>query len=360
MGLNKALKMFNIKIIAIVRKEQQIAIADNVATKISNEFNYIDYEYIYRKLMLAKMYIAEIPKAISKAIYSYEDDTLYISDKEDLNDISEELLYECIHTLQDIRDNKGKVKQLGQCIFSEFKVYAMALNEASVQYIVSKVFKRETKEEVTAYGIKVKTYSPNKYPLICNIILQLLFIANETELVTSTIYSKDSFIIECIENLGGELSFTNMQKNLDDMLYTSEEIVGIKRKLKEEYKEELINEIYEKEELIRRLYMDNQMYIFTTYFDRLYNNLENLKDIKYYKKKLKDYREIMGTFVNESNEYFTQYYENYCKQKMTQLKVKEEEIERKNALALTVVSDNKIIQMFQKIKNMFSRIIGKV
>lgn len=174
MGISKILKKFDIKVIGKITKEQQIIISDNVATKITNTFRYIDYGYIYTKLMRAKMYIAIIPKGMTRAIYSYEEDTLFISDEENINDISRELLYECIHTMQDIRDKKGKVKQLGQCIFSDYKVYAMALNEASILYITSKIFGEETKY-VEAYGIKANTYSPNSYPLICNLLLHCFY-----------------------------------------------------------------------------------------------------------------------------------------------------------------------------------------
>lgn len=361
MGISKLLKKFDIKVIDKLTKEEQIIIADNVATEISNKFNYIDYGYIYTKLMRAKMYIAVIPKGMSKAIYSYEEDTLFISDEEDINNISKELLYECIHTMQDIRDKKGKVKQLGQCIFSDYKVYAMALNEASILYIVSRIFEEGTKY-VEAYGIKANTYSPNSYPLICNILLQLLFISNEKTLVKSTLNSTDEFLIRGIEEIG-ESSFVNIQNNLDEMLYASEEIIGIKKSLKnntsdgnvEEINKEL-NRIYEKEALIRRLYMDSQMSIFTMYFDRLYNRIQTISDIKIYKSKLEDYKELIGFYTNENQEYFLEYYEGYYKTKEEKLTEKEAEIKRKNDLALTVVSDNIILQIFNKIKNAISRI----
>ncbi len=364
MGISKILKKFDIKVIGKVSKEDQIIISDNVATKITNKFNFIDYGYIYTKLMRAKMYIAIIPKGMTRAIYSYEEDTLFISDEEDLNNISKELLYECIHTMQDIRDKKGNVKQLGQCIFSDYKVYAMALNEASILYITQKIFEEEIKY-IEAYGIKAKTYSQNSYPLICNIVLQLLFISNEKTLVQSTLKSTDEFLIQGIEEIG-ESSYVTLQNNLDEMLYASEEIIGIKRNLKnntsdgniEEINKQL-NRIYEKEAQIRRLYMDSQMSIFTMYFDRLYNRIQTLSDIKIYKNKLQNYKELIGFYTNDNQEYFLQYYEGYYKTKEEKLKEKEFEIKSKNDLALTVVSNNIIVQIFNKIKKAITKIIKR-
>ena len=240
----------------------------------------------------------------------------------------------------------------------------MALNEASIQYIVAKIFNEEEKY-IEAYAIKSNTYSPNKYPLICNILLQLLFISTEEILVKSTIYSTDEFIIEGIEEIG-ESSFVNVQNNLDEMLYASEQIIGIKKLIKTKTEEgyfnieEYLNEIYEKEELIRKLYMDSQISIFTMYFDRLYNRIENLSDIKFYRNKLEEFKKLIGFYTNENQDYFLKYYEDYYKQKEEKLILKQADIERKNELALTVISDNIIIQIFNKIKSNVSRILKKV
>lgn len=362
MGISKLLKKFDIKVIGKVTKEQQIIISDNVATKISNEFNYIDYGYIYTKLMRAKMYIAIIPKGITRAIYSYEEDTLFISDEEDLNFVSKELLYECIHAIQDIRNKKGKIKQLGQCIFSEFKVYAMALNEASIQYIVSKIFKEED-ALIEAYGIKASTFSINKYPLICNILKQLMFFSNEKTLVTSTIYSTDEFILDGVEQIG-ETSYVSIQSNLDEMLYASEEIIRIKSKIKQETEdgnvEEIniqLNKIYEKEVIIRKLYMDCQMSILTMFFDKLFNRIETLKDIKKYRNKIEQFKGLIGYYTNEEQEYFSEYYKGYCKNKEEKLILKEAEIKRRDDLSLTVVSDNTMMQIFSRIKSIILKYI---
>lgn len=360
MGISKLLKKFDIKVIGKVTKEQQIIVSDNAATKISNIFEYIEYGYIYKKLMQIKMYIAVIPKEMTRAIYSYEENTLFISDEEDLNFISKELLYECIHAIQDIKDKDGKTKQLGQCIFTEYKVYAMALNEASIQYIVSKIYEDEIKE-VEAYSIKLKTFSPNKYPLICNLLLQLLYTTDEQILVKSTINSNDNFILECVDNLG-EGTFKSVQSNLDDMLYASEEILGIKKKIKngENVKlEKELNKINEKETLIRKLYMDCQMMIFTTYFDKLYNRLETIQEMKKYMNELVNYKKLLGSYLDKNQEYFTQYYEGYYKKREEKLIEKEEMIKIKNDNALTVVSTNPMTTMFNKIKLAISKILKK-
>lgn len=364
MGISKLLNKFDIKVIAKLTKEQQIVLSDNVATKISNEFNYIDYGYLYTKLMNVKMYIAILPKEIIGAIYSYEENTLFISDTEDIETVSKELLYECIHAVQDITNKSGEEKQLGQSVLLEHKTCCIAINEASVQYIVAKIFNEEEKY-VEAYGIKAKTYNTNRYPLICNILLQLLFISNEKTLVKSTIYSLDEFTLDIIQNIEKN-SYINIQNDLEEMLYTSEQIIGIKELINNRTQEgyfniqQYLNEIYEKEEKIRKLYMNCQMSIFTMYFDILFSKIESSTDIKLYISKLENFKELIGFYIDENQEYFLKYYKNYYKQKQEKLILREEEIKRKSDLAITVISDNMMIQIFNKIKDNVNRILKKV
>lgn len=365
MGISKILNKFDIKVIGKVSKEKQIIISDNVATKITNEFNFIDYGDIYTKLMKAKMYIAIMPEGMAKSIYSYEEDILFISDEEDLNNISKELLYECIHAMQEIRDEKGNIKQLGQCIVSNYKIHTMSLNEAAIIYITQKIFEEQT-QYIEAYGIKAKTYSPNNYPLICNILLQLLFTSNKKTLVKSTLNSSNEFLIKVVEEIG-ESSYATIRNNLEEMLYISEEIIGIKRSLKnntsdgdiEEINKQL-NRIHEKETIIGRLYMDSQMSIFTMYFNNVFNRIKTITDIQKYRKKLQEYKELIGVYTNKNQEYFLEYYDGYCKEKEQKLIQKETEIKRKNDLALTVISNNIISQIFTKIKKAIVKVLKKV
>lgn len=360
MKLNKILKKLDITLVRKLSKEEQITIADNVATMISDKFNYIDYGYIYTKLTAAKMYTAKIPEGISDVLYLYELDTLLINYVENLNTVSEVMLYQCIHALQDIRNKKGMIKQLGQCTFTEFKTYAIALNEASIQYMVSRIFDYQ-EQEVEAYGIRAKTFGTNKYPLICNILKQLLFITREETLVKSTINSLDEFIIEVIEELG-EGAFSTVRNNLDDMLYASEEIIDIKRKIKKEEDDsqqidEALKRINNIENLMKKTYVNTQLLIFTTYFDKLFKRIETLEDTEYYLNKLNEYKNIMGTVIDNSED-IDKFYDDYYKDKKEKINSKKESIINKEQLALMIVSKNKIVRIFYLLRANLSRLFG--
>ena len=213
---------------------------------------------------------------------------------------------------------------------------------------------------IEAYGIKAKTFSPNKYPLLCNILEQMLFVSDEEKLVESTIYSNDDFIIDQMEELG-EANYANIRNNLDEMLYASEEIINSKGKMKLlgcEDSEEL-NKIHEKEEFINRIYMDCQMSICTVYFNRLFKKIDNSLDIKLYRASLNEFRGLLGFSKGVNQGYQLDYYDEYYKNKLTELKVKEQEIKRKEAVALIRVSDNLISKMFSRVRNAIFRLLNK-
>jgi len=54
-----------------------------------------------------------------------------------------------------------------------------------------------------------------------------------------------------------------------------------------------------------------------------------------------------------------EYYKGYCKNKIEKLIQKEADIKRKNDLALTVVQNNTIMQIFNKIKKIIARMLKK-
>lgn len=229
--------------------------------------------------------------------------------------------------------------------------------------LYQKYFGSEEKQ-IEAYGIKAVTYGLNRYPLICNLVKQFLFISDEETLVKSTIYSNDGFIVDCVEQIG-ESSFEGIQNDIDEMLYVSEEIIELKNKVKNEKEkgypdnETNVETIKDREELIRRLYRDCQMDIFTIYFDKLYNKIKTKEDIEEYRNKIDSYRELIGFNIDKTEEDYLEYYDTYVLTKEEMLEEKEEEIKRKTEMALVVVSENPIINFFEKIKNSILRIIKR-
>ena len=79
---------------------------------------------------------------MSEANYFYKNTSIYFNEKIDIDDIEEFAVHECIHYIQEIKDKKNNLIRMGLCDHSDFKVYGLGLNEASVQLMASKVIGR--------------------------------------------------------------------------------------------------------------------------------------------------------------------------------------------------------------------------
>ena len=353
MKLKQTIKEYNIQDVREISEKDHIGLAKIVSSKITSKFGFIDYLYIYNKMLDAKIYIVKIPEDITKAIYVYDEDTLLIDESESLTNISQKLLYECVHAVQDVRDKNGNLQRLGLYNFSPLSADSIALNEVAIQYIVARVFEVPNKE-TTKFDVIANTYDEITYPLICNIMKQLIFVIGEKTLIKSTIYGQEDFVIDGYDAIGRN-NFVSIEHNLDKMLYLEEEISYI-------LSQDKTDEVEERQKKIVDFYIDCQKIILKVYFDRLFNRIDMLIDISYFRAKIEEFEKLIGYKKNPSNpeEDMKEYYKKYKEDKYQKILIKEAEIKRKNNLALTVVSGNVIIQMFRKIRHLASRIFKKV
>ena len=79
------------------------------------------------------MYFAQMPEDASAAKYFYKNQSIYFNDKFSIDEIEEFAIHECIHYLQEIKDEKGNLLRLGLYDISEGSNKGMGLNEAAVQ-----------------------------------------------------------------------------------------------------------------------------------------------------------------------------------------------------------------------------------
>lgn len=357
MNFKKTVKEYGITNLERFSYIQKKSLAIQVAEMISNKFDYINYDYIYNKILSTQIFFGKIGTVENKAIYAYDDDTLIIDNSLTIGEISPELLYECIHTIQDRRNKKGKLQQLGQVTFTSFKENGIALNESAVQFIVSKVFEREnTVQEV--YGIRVNTILTNRNILIFNILEQLKFVIGEKQLVKSTIYATDDFIIDGYDTIT-KTTFCNVKENMDRILFAEEEIISLKRDINENNIRKSTEQINENIKLIQKLYMECQIEIFKSYFDILYNTIHTIFDLTFYKNKLEEYKNLIGVSIYKENDFMMQYYDTYYKKRQEELIEKENQIKVKNDFSLVLLSNNIISKLFTKIREISLRILNR-
>lgn len=336
MYVNKKLEDLGINPISKIDDRTICVLANKIAILLVDTFpDYnLDYLKIVDSLQHTKMYIADIPKDISPVNYFYKDETMYISNKIDLIEQNEFILHESIHKIQEYKNKKEQLVQLGICHISETRIQGMALNEAAVQYIVSKLLKKQ-RQIVEIYDMKIPTISKNYYPIITNLIEQIIFVLGEDLLIESVLKPSEEFKYNAIDNFGEE-NFFAIQSNFDKILKTKDYILENKPN-----NEDILQNI----EQIKTLYFDTQKLILVSYFDNVINRLETIQEVRKYKNKLIKYRDLIGS--QEGIEFYINYYID----KIKQIKEIEQNIQYKQNHALTVIKDNKILKILKKIKN---------
>lgn len=338
MNIDKKIKGLGIEKISEVDKENKIKLADLVSTVLTDKFqnSKLNKDKIKDKLVNTKMYMANIPKKMSKANYIYMNSSIYFDTSLNLEKLDEFILHECIHKLQEYKNKKNRIIQLGTCNFSTTKIIGLGFNEATIQYIVSKVLDNE-KRVVQMYGINLPVISGRYYAIVTNLIEQMVYLVGEETLVNSTINCNDDFLYKGMDNFG-EKDFARIRNNFDIILSMQDDIAKLSMEKKE---------VKQSIEQLQNIYFETQELIATSYFDILLNMINTLQEVEQYKQKLLNYKSLTGK-VGEYN-FFDKYYE----QQLIKVLKKEEKI--KASTALVVVSNNPIFKAFRTIKKLFNK-----
>lgn len=336
MYINKYFKQLNIEPIAEIDIREKCEFANRAAMVIVDKFYDLDYLKIVDIIQHTQMYTAKIPNNLSPVNYSYLDGILYISEKLELDINNEFVLHEVIHRLQEYRNKKNKLLQLGLCDILETSIKGLALNEAAVQYIVKKVLNGEN-EIVEVYGMKIPTISKNYYPILTNLIEQMIFAVGENILVDSTLNSNNEFKYSAIDSMG-ESTYYEILNNFDKIMDVKNQIL----------KNENQTNVKENIDLIKRIYIETQHKILTSYFNKELKAVKDIDQLKVFGDKLFKYRNLIGSDEGQA------LYDEYYKEMLN--KIQEKEFSFQNR-ALIVVKENKIINVFKRIKNYIQNVI---
>lgn len=370
MNDKKIFELTGINAIKEIEFEVKEEIADTIANLLAREFEKLNYREVKAKLLKTPMYIAEVPKQYYGVVFLHNNSTIYIDSKIDILDLSERVIHEFIHAIQIVKDKKNNIQKVGVCEFNEFKATGIGLNEAAVQYITSKIANKEYKY-VEKYEVVAKTYNEERYPLMCNLILQLIYVTGENVFLDSILNSKEDFEYKIMENCG-EGVYITIVNGLDKMLYAEEENIQLFQLL-EKYKQtsnantdytvteqevyKTMAKIETNRKAIKDTYIKLENLILNSYFNKYFSRIETLDDIITYRKDLYNYKEIYGmnSFDNEYNKYYAN--------KIKELEEKRINIMRKSGQFSLVKTDNKILNIFSKIRatllKLFKRNIEK-
>ena len=351
MSIESDLRKDGITVVAPLDTLNVNTIARDVAEKLCKAFP--NQHFIFQNLFIAlsriPMYIAYIPEGFAEATYFYKNSSMYFKQGLKLDEMENFAVHEFMHYLQEIKDKKGHLLRLGLCDFDNIKACGMGLNEGAVQLMASKANNSE-EEIVKYYGISLPTTSPSYYPVLCNLVKQMAYVAGEESLYDSTFYGSDKFK-ETFSNLCGLDNFLKIQSNLDKIMETEEKAIKLNNKLMSDNCEgmkaqKVAKKIEKCKDKIKNLFFETQNLIYSSYFNMQFSKISTTADIDEYRLKLYNYKNYMGISDNYSD--FNEFYIN----KMMDLDNKYENI--MNNTDLAVVSHSKIARFFRKVRSILS------
>lgn len=351
MSINSEIKKEGIEVIKALDSLTINSIASKIVEVLQSVFpeKSINAPRLFSDIVKLNMYVAKLPVGCS-AKYFYKNKSIYFSDKTSFDEISDLMVHECVHYLQEKVNKRGKLVKLGLCDFTNSALPGTGLNEASVQLLASKCVSKQP-ETVKYFDLTFSTISPDYYPLECALVNQISYLVGENILFDSTLNSNDNFKNEFI-SLTSKITFEMIQYNID-LLFEMQEDINKLIAYNETHTDNFskvqknCDKIEALKPKIKSLFLETQNLILTSYFDNTINLLYTKEAITKYRSKLYNFRNLIAT--SDGYTYFNEFYIS----KMTELENKVE-----NALvpiehSLVIYKESFIKTLFKRLKYLF-------
>lgn len=358
MSTNSRLKKEGIEIVEQLDTLKVNTIAISIASKLCLAFpeHNLNKSELFTSLSRINMYVANMPGDSAGAKYFYKNNSIYFNKEYDLDEMAKLAMHECIHYIQELRDENNNLVKMGlyNCTFNS----GLGINEAAVQLMASEANMCPSTSE-TYYNVSLNTISPNYYPLECALVNQMAYFTGTYPLFHSTLNSnnvfKNTFILK-----SNKRTYNAIVRNLDLLLTYENDLNYFANELQYASKLneiKLLNKlITSKKNNITTLFFKTQNLIIESCFTSEFNNIRNLEDVKAYKKKLYNFKDIMG-----SNENYT-FYNEFYRKIMESLETKKEQIEQFGEINLFEIPENSLV-LVDNTKNALSFIstfLGKI
>ena len=339
MGTNSKLKKEGIEIVEQLDTLKVNTIAINIASKLCLAFpeHNLSKSDLFTSISRLNMFIAKMPGDSAGAKYFYKNNSIYFNQETDLDEMAKLAMHECIHFIQESKDLNNNLIKMGlyNCSFNT----GLGINEAAVQLMASEANMCTSTSE-TYYNVSLNTISPNYYPLECALVNQMAYFTGTYPLFHSTLNSNDIFKNTFILN-SNKRAYNTIVKNLDLLLAYENDLNYFANELQYASK---INEIkllnklvLSKKNDITSIFFKTQNLIIESCFISEFNNIRSLNDIKAFKKKLYNFKNIMG-----SNENYT-FYNEFYRKIMENLEAKKEHIEAFGEISLFEPTENSLV-----------------
>ena len=339
MSTNSRLKKEGIEIVEQLDTLKVNTIAISIASKLCLAFpeHNLNKSELFTSLSRINMYIAKMPEDSAGAKYFYKNNSIYFNKEYDLDEMAKLAMHECIHYIQEFRDANNNLVKMGlyNCTFNS----GLGINEAAVQLMASEANMCPSTSE-TYYNVSLNTISPNYYPLECALVNQMAYFTGTYPLFHSTLNSNDVFKNTFILK-SNKRAYNTIVKNIDLLLAYENDLNYFASELQYANKVseiKLLNKlIASKKDSITSIFFKTQNLIIESCFISEFNNIRNLEDVKEYKNKLYNFKNIMG-----SNENYT-FYNEFYRKIMESLEKKKEQIEQFGEINLFETSENSLV-----------------
>ena len=339
MSTNSRLKKEGIEIVEQLDTLKVNTIAISIASKLCLAFpeHNLNKSELFTSLSRINMYIAKMPEDSAGAKYFYKNNSIYFNKEYDLDEMAKLAMHECIHYIQEFRDANNNLVKMGlyNCTFNS----GLGINEAAVQLMASEANMCPSTSE-TYYNVSLNTISPNYYPLECALVNQMAYFTGTYPLFHSTLNSNDVFKNTFILK-SNKRAYNTIVKNIDLLLAYENDLNYFASELQYANKVseiKLLNKlIASKKDTITSIFFKTQNLIIESCFISEFNNIRNLEDVKEYKNKLYNFKNIMGS--NENNTFYNEFYRKI----MESLEKKKEQIEQFGEINLFETSENSLV-----------------
>ena len=339
MSTNSRLKKEGIEIVEQLDTLKVNTIAISIASKLCLAFpeHNLNKSELFTSLSRINMYIAKMPEDSAGAKYFYKNNSIYFNKEYDLDEMAKLAMHECIHYIQEFRDANNNLVKMGlyNCTLNS----GLGINEAAVQLMASEANMCPSTSE-TYYNVSLNTISPNYYPLECALVNQMAYFTGTYPLFHSTLNSNDVFKNTFILK-SNKRAYNTIVKNIDLLLAYENDLNYFASELQYANKVseiKLLNKlIASKKDSITSIFFKTQNLIIESCFISEFNNIRNSEDVKEYKNKLYNFKNIMG-----SNENYT-FYNEFYRKIMESLEKKKEQIEQFGEINLFETSENSLV-----------------
>ncbi len=359
MSINHILRKENIENIVPLSTLEVNKIATVVSTKLCNAFpeHNLNQSDLFISLARLNMYTAKMPNTSSSAKYFYKNNSIYFKDNLDFETLDTLSIHECIHFMQELKDENGKLLRMGLYNLEKFKDTGLALNEAAVQTMASICTNCE-EDEVKYYNMDIKTISPDYYPLECALINQMIYFTGSYPLFHSTLFSDDIFKNTFIAKSSLK-TYCTIEKNFDLILECQDSLTGLLFELQDSaknlnYIKKINLKIYKLKKQISNLCIETQNLIIKDCFTKEFESIKNKRDLKDFQKHLYNFKNVLIYADNDASFYNT----FYC-DIMTKLDEKRELLE-KNGILTFIERDLALVEADMFNVNLFKKLMDKL